>query len=109
MPNCGTLPDFGNFCLKRQGGVRWEAPCIEEYDKYKGIQELMVYAKAVSAKSYAFDENGNETSIDYPRMLRIVKESGYQGYIGIEFEGENPEEGIKATKELILKVVKEIK
>lgn len=104
-PNCGTLPDFGNFCLKREGGKLWDAPCVEEYDRYKGVTELMPYAKAVSAKSYAFDSLGNETKIDYSKMLRIVKDAGYTGFIGVEYEGEIPEEeGILATKDLLLKV-----
>lgn len=103
QPNCGTLPDFGNFCLKREGGKLWDAPCVEEYDRYKGVAELMPYAKAVSAKSYAFDSLGNETKIDYTKMLQIVKDAGYTGFIGVEFEGEIPEEqGIMATKKLLL-------
>lgn len=103
-PNAGTLPDFGNFCLKREGGARWEAACVEEYPKYQGVEELMAYAKAVSAKSYAFDEEGQETTIDYGKMLEIVKDAGYTGYIGVEFEGEgiSAEEGIMATKELLI-------
>lgn len=102
-PNCGTLPDFGNWCLKREGGAQWDAPCIEEYDKYLGLEELMPYAKAVSAKSYAFDQFGTETTIIYERMIEIVKKHNYSGYIGIEYEGEklSAEEGILATKKLI--------
>lgn len=104
MENCGTLPDFGNFCLKREGGEQWEAECVEEYPIYQGVEELMPYAKAVSAKSYDFDEEGNETKIDFSRMLQIVKDAGYTGYIGVEYEGSNlePKEGIMATKELLI-------
>ncbi|MGM1056718.1 MAG: sugar phosphate isomerase/epimerase family protein [Bacteroidota bacterium] len=104
LPNVGTLPDFGNFCLKREGGERWQAACIEEYPKYQGVEEMMPHAKAVSAKSYAFDESGQETTIDYGRMLKIVKDAGYTNFIGIEYEGTelSPEEGIKATKELLI-------
>lgn len=102
-PNCGTLPDFGNFCLKREGGAQWEATCIEEYDRYLGVEELMPYAKAVSAKSYNFDQFGTETKINYERMIEIVKKNNYSGYIGIEYEGEklSAEEGILATKKLL--------
>ncbi|MEM1340410.1 MAG: sugar phosphate isomerase/epimerase family protein [Bacteroidota bacterium] len=108
MDNCGTLPDFGNFCIKREDGSYYESKCLEEYDKYQGVKELMPYAKAVSAKSYAFDENGNESRIDYAKMLQIVKEAGYTGYIGVEYEGVelSEEEGIKATRELLLKAGK---
>ncbi|HLF63829.1 MAG TPA: sugar phosphate isomerase/epimerase family protein [Saprospiraceae bacterium] len=106
-PNCGTLPDFGNFCLKREGGGEWEGACIEEYDKYLGVEELMPYAKAVSAKSHDFDQFGSEKTIDYKRMIDIVKKANYSGYIGIEYEGEvlSAEEGILATKALLEKYI----
>ena len=106
MDNCGTLPDFGNFCLKREGGERWEAECIEEYPKYQGIEEMMPHAKAVSAKSYDFNEEGEETSLDYERILKIVQDAGYTGFVGVEYEGEDlsPEEGIEATRELLIEV-----
>lgn len=105
VSHIGTLPDFGNFCIEREGGERWSAPCINEYpDYYKGVAMMMPYAKAVSAKSYNFDENGNETKIDYQKMLKVIKEAGYTGYIGVEYEGEeHGDKGSIATKELLLK------
>jgi len=105
MENVGTLPDFGNFCIKRG-----PEGCEEEYDKYKGMAELMPYAKGVSAKSNAFDENGNETSSDFLKIMQIVKESGFKGDVGIEYEGTelSEDDGIKATKALLEKVFKEI-
>lgn len=111
MPNCGVLPDFGNFCLKREGGEQWDAKCIEEYDRYSGVQQMMPYAKAVSAKSYDFDQDGNETTIDYYKMMQIVKDGGYKGYVGVEYEGTrlSEEDGINATKKLLLKVANELK
>ena len=110
MDNCGVLPDFGNFCLKREGGERWDAKCVEEYDRYKGVQQMMPYAKAVSAKSYDFDNEGNETTIDYKKMMQIVKDGGYKGFVGVEYEGTrmSEDEGIEATKALLLKVAKEM-
>lgn len=110
MPNCGTLPDFGNWCVKRKEGSQW-GECEEVYpDKYEGIKMMLTAAKAVSAKSYDFDENGNETTLDYPRIIQLVKDSGYTGFIGVEYEGERlPEkEGILATKNLLLKSAKEV-
>jgi sugar phosphate isomerase/epimerase len=103
---CGTLPDFGNFCIRREKGDMWESPCVEFYDKYKGVEEMLPYAKGVSAKSLDFDADGNETTIDFRKMLKLVKDSGYNGYIGIEYEGErmSEEEGIRATKKLLEKV-----
>ena len=103
MNNCGTLPDFGNFCVKREGDVPWGAPCVEEYNKYKGVDEMMPFAKAVSAKAMAFTSSGDEKEIDYKKMMDIVLSHGYSGYVGIEYEGKGmtEEEGIMATKKLL--------
>ena len=103
LENCGTLPDFGNFCMN---GSPW-GNCTQMYDRYLGTEELMPYAHAVSAKSYDFDDEGNETSIDYKRMMDIVKKSGYQGYVGIEYEGNRlgEDDGIIATKKLLQKFI----
>jgi sugar phosphate isomerase/epimerase len=99
-PRCGTLPDFGNFRIAEG----------EEYDRYKGVEELMPWARGVSAKSHEFDENGLEVRTDYHKMLQIVKDAGYTGYIGIEYEGSDLNEfgGIRATKALLEKVGAEI-
>jgi sugar phosphate isomerase/epimerase len=108
-PYCGTLPDFGNFCLKSDY-VEGKQKCIDEYDKYKGMQELMPFAKGVSAKSHNFDENGNETDIDYKKMIQIVRNSGYKGYIGIEYDGNKLSEidGIIATRKLLERIFDEL-
>ncbi|KYP13286.1 sugar phosphate isomerase/epimerase family protein [Flavihumibacter sp. CACIAM 22H1] len=102
-PNVGTLPDFGNFCIQREEG-NWRN-CLDAYDRYQGTQELMPYAKGVSAKSHDFDEQGNEKETDYTKMLQIVKAAGFKGYIGIEYEGEilSEDEGIRKTKALLEK------
>ncbi|MUH37269.1 sugar phosphate isomerase/epimerase [Zobellia amurskyensis] len=107
MDNCGTLPDFGNFCITRKKDSR---ECEVMYDKYKGVKELMPYAKAVSAKTHDFDADGNETEIDYVKMLQMVKDHGYTGFVGVEYEGRvlSEEDGIIATRELLLKASKEI-
>ena len=106
MENCGTLPDFGNWCVKRADVNEKWGDCAEVYpDKYEGIKMMMPAAMAVSAKSYDFDEAGNETTIDYVKMLQIVKDAKYTGFIGVEYEGErlNERDGIKATRDLLLK------
>ena len=102
MDNCGTLPDFGNFCLER----REDWSCITEYDRYKGTEELMPFAKAVSAKTNDFDNDGNETHTDFVKIMKIVKNHDYKGYIGVEYEGSamSEDEGIIATKKLLEKV-----
>ncbi len=110
MDNCGTLPDFGNFCIRRNDPNDWGSGCAEEYDRYQGVRELMPFAKAVSAKSHDFDAGGNETHTDYVKMLQIVKDAGYTGYIGVEYEGGELDEvaGIKATRDLMLKAAKQM-
>lgn len=99
-PRVGTLPDFGNFQL---GADEW-------YDRYQGVEELMPFAQAVSAKSHEFDAEGNEVRTDYRRMLRIVTAAGYHGPIGIEYEGDrhSEPEGIRLTKALLERVRSEL-
>jgi len=96
MPNCGTLPDFGNFS---RGSDPW-------YDRYKGIEELMPFAKGVSAKVFDMDADGNCVETDYVKMMKIVKASGYRGYVGVEYEASrfSEDEGIRRTKLLLEKV-----
>ena len=96
-PNLGTLPDFGNFLIEDDN---W-------YDRYLGVEELMPYAKAVSAKSHEFNSNGDEVRTDYKRMMQIVLKSGYSGYVGIEYEGDKHSEyeGIQLTKDLLNKII----
>ncbi|MDG2341628.1 MAG: TIM barrel protein [Cytophagales bacterium] len=115
----GTLPDFGdyNFCVDR-GALNFDdigKVCENQYDKYLGVKKLMPYAKGVSAKSHEFDKDGEELSTNYSRMIKIISESNYKGYITIEYEGAmmgmfggegtylNPHDGILATKKLINK------
>ena len=94
-PNCGTLPDFGNF---------------HDYDRYRGLEELMPFAKGVSAKSHEFDAAGNEVRTDYKRMLALMLAAGYHGWVGIEYEGSglSEAEGIRATKQLLERVRTEL-
>jgi len=95
-PECGTLPDFGNFRISKE----------RTYDRYRGVKELMPFAKAVSAKSHDFDEDGEEIHTDYERMMRIVIDAGYHGHVGIEYEGSRLDEyeGIRATNRLLERV-----
>jgi sugar phosphate isomerase/epimerase len=105
MVNVGTLPDFGNFCLRQENNE-----CIEEYDRYKGVSEMMPYAKGASAKTLDFDAEGNCVETDYYKMLSILKASGFSGYIGIEYGGEklSEHEGILKTKMLLQKAASRI-
>jgi sugar phosphate isomerase/epimerase len=91
-PNCGTLPDLGNFF---------------EYDRYKGVEEMMPFAKGVSGKTHEFDKDGNETVIDYVKMMKIISDSGFKGYIDVEYEGDKLSEpdGVKASIALVQKVI----
>ncbi len=96
-PGLGTLPDFGN----------WQVSEAERYDPYLGLSELMPLARAVSAKSHDFGPDGEDTGLDYGRLLRIVRKSGYEGWIGIEYEGQrlSEPEGIRATKALLERTI----
>lgn len=91
-PNLGTLPDLNNFF---------------EYDPYKGVAELMPFAKGVSGQTRDFDEKGNDSRIDFEKMMKIVSESGYKGYIDVEYSGStrSVDEGIKANLALLKRVI----
>ena len=122
-PHCGTLADFGNFCINRTKPATndiagWMGTkCLEEYDRYKGIRELMPYAKGIHAKTHVFDANGNDTETDFSKMFSIIKDSGYSGWVSVEYEGGlikmytkdnkylDDDAGVLATKKLIEKVV----
>jgi len=97
-PYCGTLPDFGNFRVGKD----------EVYDKYQGVAELVPFAKGISAKSYDFNDKGDETTIDYDRMFKIIKDAKWSGIVGIEYEGSTltEEEGIRKTKVLLDRILK---
>ena len=106
LPNCGTLPDFGNWCTAvKWGSTEASKNCTAAYDRYKGVSEFLPFARGVSAKSYQFNDEGEETVIDYSKMLKLVNESGFKGFIGIEYEGStlSEKDGILATKSLLEK------
>ncbi|NJB71435.1 sugar phosphate isomerase/epimerase [Saonia flava] len=121
----GVLPDFGNFCVNRTKPETMDiagymnTKCLEQYDMYLGVEELMPYAKGISAKTHKFDADGNETEIDFGKMFNIIKKSGFNGIVGIEYEGGlmhlqgmegylSNEDGIHATKKLIERTVRQI-
>ena len=126
MPNAGLLPDFGNFCRQRSKPATNDikgmmaTTCVKEYDRYEGVRKMMPYAKGISAKTHKFDQNGNETETDFKRMFQIIKDAGFKGYVGIEYEGSfmnmfNPQagypatnDGIMATKKLLERVHSEM-
>lgn len=90
----GSLPDFGNF----------------KGDLYQGTELLMPFAKGISAKTFDFDAQGQESSMDYHRLLRIIYQAGFQGYIGIEYEGEDPDEvaGIRRSQRLLENTIEQV-
>lgn len=120
-PHCGTLADFGNFCINRTKPETndiagyMKTKCLEEYDRYKGISELMPFAKGVHAKTHLFDTTGNDTETDFYKMFKIIKDSGFKGWVSIEYEGglfkmykpDSPYlgdyDGVAATKKLVEK------
>jgi len=92
-PRFGTLPDFGNFPA--------------EIDRYAAVRMMMPYAKGVSAKCYDFGPDGNETRTDFARMISIVREAGYHGFVGIEYEGRQLAErdGVVAAQNLLGRLI----
>jgi sugar phosphate isomerase/epimerase len=120
-PHCGTLADFGNFCINMTKpeaqtiDAYMKTKCLEQYDRYKGITELMPFAKGVHAKTHLFDANGNDTETDFTKMFRIIKDSGFTGWVSVEYEGGvmkmykkddsylDDDNGVMATKKLVEK------
>ncbi len=108
-PNCGTLPDFGNFCIEHTQMADGSRECANEYDRYKGMEELMPFAKGVSAKSHEFDAQGNEIHSDFRRIMKTVMDAGYHNWVGVEFEGAEDEmSGIRKTRDLLIKIREEM-
>ena len=107
-PYLGTLPDFGNWCMSAKWGSTQEE-CDQVYDRYQGVADFMPFAKGVSAKSYNFNETGEDRIIDYKKMFNVVGEFDYKGYVGIEYEGteKGEHEGILLTKALLEKIWRE--
>ena len=112
QPNVGILPDFGNFCVRRDSGELYKGKCVEEYDKYVALAEWLPVVKGgVSAKAIDFDAAGNCVETDYPKMLALLKKANFRGYLGIEYEGEQLSEdaGIRQTKALLERVGRAVK
>ncbi len=103
--NTGILADFDNFCVMSESGIAADGKCANEYNRYKGMKEMMPYVKGLSAKTHYFNEKGECVETDFYKMLQIIKDGGYRGYISAEFEGPNlsEEEGIKKTIALLKK------
>jgi sugar phosphate isomerase/epimerase len=108
--NVAGLADFHNWCIERENGELWNAPCVKKYDSYQGFAELITTAQAVSVKALEFDSNGNETSMDFEKFFQIMKAGSYDGYLGIEYEGSSlsSREGILKTKALAEKTWKTV-
>jgi sugar phosphate isomerase/epimerase len=97
--------DFDNWCIEREGGNLWGTKCVNRYNAYEGMETLIPFAHGISVKAFQFDDNGEETKIDYKRMSEIIKKSDFDGYLGIEYEGdfENSDKGVLLTKALVNK------
>ena len=97
-PRAGTLPDFGNFRISNVDGKS------VSYDSYRGVAELMPFAKGVSVKTTAWDDDGNQSELDYEKMMKIVLDAGYRGYCGIEHgeKGREWESIMEVKKKLMM-------
>ncbi|MEM9399093.1 MAG: TIM barrel protein [Verrucomicrobiota bacterium] len=82
------MPDFGK---------------MRTTDFYQGTKDMLPYSTVISAKTHDINEDGSAEGFDYPRLMKIIKESDFKGIIAIEYEGKKPApvEGVLATKKLI--------
>jgi sugar phosphate isomerase/epimerase len=103
--NVYAYPDFDNWCWERVGGDHYNGECVHRYDRYKGVEMLLPYAHALSVKGLQFDKSGEETTIDYKRMMELTHQATYDHYLGIEYEGEdlNPRVGVQKIIDLVRK------
>lgn len=99
-PHCGTLPDFGNFQKNRATG--------EYHDRYAGVAAMLPFAKCVCAKSLDFDANGDECYSDYRKLLKQIADSGFRGWIEVEYEGPGHSPGTPARERKPAKQLSEI-
>ena len=89
-PWLGLLMDTGNFL---------ENP----YDKLKMIAPR---ASFVQAKTYYGGGEWYSLELDYDRIVKILKDVNYHGYISIEFEGkEDAKSGVRKSVELLRKAL----
>lgn len=65
------------------------------------LAEVMPYANHVHAKFWELNRRGEEANVPYEPLLKIIKESGFEGYISSEYEGyvtDKKFNGFEATK-----------
>jgi len=88
-PALKLMPDFG----KLKGNV------------YEGTEAMLPHTITVSCKMHSFDKDGNQPDFDYPRLMKMIKQSDYKGILAIEWEGSalKPIPGVLASKKLIEK------
>jgi len=92
----GTDPKWVGSCLDFKN---WPAEVLHEENA-----KLAPYAYHTHAKAHSFTAEGEETTVDYARVLKMLKDAKYKGAVSIEFEGpEDQIEGVKKTRDLILK------
>ncbi len=98
-----SLADFDNWCMERENGKLWGAPCIKEYNRYLGMEKLLPFAKSVSVKAFDFDKDGMPIKTDFEKMFELIHKAGYSGYLAVEFEGHkiDAKTGIRKIKMLI--------
>ena len=88
-PALKLMPDFGKL----------------KDNVYKGTKAMLPHTVTVSCKMHSFDKNGNQPDFDYPRLMKMIQQSSYEGILAIEWEGSalEPVAGVKASMKLIVK------
>jgi sugar phosphate isomerase/epimerase len=106
-PRLGLCADTNNFRIDQDMPYERDFEALPRYvDRYRGLEILMPLANWVSAKTYAFDGTGYEVSMNYPRIMEIIIESGYSGYLSIEYEGGGDSvEGIRRSVDMFRRLM----
>lgn len=114
LENRGTFTNNPKIVLKLidEFGSKNLRSCLDTGNfpskiRYEAIKMVAPLAVHVHAKTYNFDKEGNETSIDYERVIEILRESGYEGFLSIEYEGAGDEtQGVRKSLKLLKRFLK---
>jgi sugar phosphate isomerase/epimerase len=73
-------------------------------DTYNSLRKIAPYTILVHVKTYYGGGVWYELDLDYAKILEILEEARYRGYLSIEFEGkEDPIVGVDRTRQLLVR------
>ncbi|MBV7336244.1 sugar phosphate isomerase/epimerase [Chloroflexi bacterium TSY] len=88
-------------------GLLFDTNNWEEGTQEYAWEKCAKYARLTHIKTFEFDENGNEPSVNIPKAMKILLDAGYDGAWGIEScpRTLSEKEGATKTLELMKRVL----